>query len=94
MCIRDRDKAFTRILGPVNYELGVVAGNRTWDPVSSAMIPGPNDGKVSVENTRVPGLTDHIIIPTTHTFIIYNKEAWMQTLHFFEFGQFKRASNP
>ncbi len=89
-----RDKAFARILGPVDYELGVVAGNRTWDPISSAMIPGPNDGKVSVESTRVPGLTDHIIIPATHTFIIWNKEAWRETLHFFEFGRFKRASNP
>jgi len=88
-----RDKAFSRILGPVDYELGVVAGNRTWDPISSAMIPGPNDGKVSVESTRVPGLTDHIIISASHTFIIYNIEAWEQTLHFFEFGQFNGASN-
>ncbi len=32
--------------------------------------------------------------PTTHTFIICNKEAWMENPHFFEFGRFKRASNP
>lgn len=86
------EKSFARVLGPVDFELGVISGNRTWDPVSSAMIQGPNDGKVSVESTRVPGLTDHIVIPATHTFIIYNREAWKQTLHFIECGKFNRTS--
>jgi pimeloyl-ACP methyl ester carboxylesterase len=85
------ERSFARILGSVDFELGVIAGNRTWDPISSAMIEGPNDGKVSVESTRVSGLTDHIVIPTSHTFIIYNREAWNQTLHFLEYGKFKRT---
>lgn len=87
-----KEKSFERILGPVDYELGVIAGNRTLDPFSSALIEGPNDGKVSVEKTKVSGLTDHIIIPATHTFIIYNREAWKQTLHFLEHGKFNRMS--
>lgn len=87
-----REKSFARILGPVDFELGVIAGNRTWDPISSAMIQGPDDGKVSVESTKVPGLTDHIIIPATHTFIIYNRVAWNQTVHFLEYGKFNRTS--
>jgi len=89
-----KEKSFSRILGPVDFELGVIAGNRTWDPISSAMIQGPNDGKVSVESTQVPGLTDHLVIPATHTFIIYNREAWNQTIHFLESGKFNRISNP
>ena len=88
-----QEKSFARILGPVDFELGVIAGNRTWDPISSAMIQGPNDGKVSVESTRVPGLTEHLIIPATHTFIIYNREAWNQTVHFLERGKFNRTGN-
>jgi alpha-beta hydrolase superfamily lysophospholipase len=87
-----KEKNRARILGPVDFELGVIAGNRTLDPISSAMIQGPNDGKVSVESTKVPGLTDHIVIPATHTFIIYNREAWNQTLHFLESGKFSRTS--
>ena len=86
------EKSFARILGPVDYELGVLAGNRNWDPISSAMIQGPNDGKVSVESTKVPGLTDHLVIPATHTFIIYNREAWNQTLYFLERGKFNRTT--
>lgn len=86
------EKSFDRILGPVDYELGVIAGNRSWDPISSAMIQGPDDGKVSVESTKVPDLTDHIIISTSHTFIIYNREAWHQTIRFIECGKFNRAT--
>ncbi len=87
-----REKSFARILGPVDFELGIIAGNRTWDPISSAMIQGPDDGKVSVASTKVSGFTDHIVIPATHTFIIYNREAWNQTLHFLEHGKFRRDS--
>jgi pimeloyl-ACP methyl ester carboxylesterase len=85
------EKNFNRILGPVDYELGVIAGNRTWDPISSAMIQGPDDGKVSVESTKVSGLTDHIVIPATHTFIIYDREAWNQVVYFFRYGKFNRT---
>lgn len=56
------------------------------------MIKGPDDGKVSVENTKVPSLADHIVIPTTHTFIIYNRIAWNQTLHFLKYGKFNRIN--
>ena len=86
------EKSFNRILGPVDYELGVIAGNRTWDPISSALIQGPDDGKVSVESTKVSGLTDHIVIPATHTFIIYDREAWNQAVHFFRYGKFNRIN--
>lgn len=85
------EKNFARIMGPIDYELGVIAGNRTWDPISSAMIKGPDDGKVSVESTKVSGMTDHLVIPATHTFIIYNQEAWNQTIHFFQYGKFNRT---
>ncbi len=85
-----RERKFARILGPVDYELGVVAGNKTWDPFSSALIPGPNDGKVSVESTRVDGMKDHIVIPATHTFIIYNQKAFKQAQYFLQNGLFDR----
>ena len=87
-----KEKSFERILGPVDFELGVITGNRTWDPISSLMIKGPDDGKVSVESSKVSGMTDHIVIPATHTFIIYDRQAWNQTVHFFENGKFSRTT--
>ncbi len=81
---------FSGMLGSVDFELGVIAGNNTLDPISSYIINGPDDGKVSVKSTQLKGVTDHIVIPATHTFIIYNSQALFQTAHFLKFGTFKR----
>jgi triacylglycerol esterase/lipase EstA (alpha/beta hydrolase family) len=78
------------IFGEVTYELGIIAGNATIDPVSSAIIPGENDGKVAVERTKLEGMADHITVNASHTFFPYNKEVWFQTLFFIQNGNFKR----
>lgn len=78
------------ILGKVNYELGVVAGNSTIDPISSMIIPGDDDGKVSIESTKVEGMRDYIIVPASHTFFPSNDDVKEQTLYFLQYGKFKR----
>jgi hypothetical protein len=54
------------------------------------MIPGPDDGKVSVRRARLAGMKDFIIIHATHPFIMRNQEAIRQTLHFLRRGVFCR----
>ncbi|MBC2802205.1 lipase [Rhizobium ruizarguesonis] len=82
--------AMTELFGTVDYELGIIAGNRTIDPVSSLIIGlrVPNDGKVSVESTRLDGASAHIVIPANHTFLPVNKVMWSQTLSFLQHGRF------
>lgn len=81
--------AVKHIFGEVNYELGIIAGNATIDPISSAIIPGENDGKVAVKRTKLEGMKDHIVVSASHTFFPFNKEVQKQTLYFLKNGNFK-----
>ncbi len=81
-------KSVPQNLGPVDFELGVITGNRSFNPVSSMMIPGPDDGAVSVESAKVKGMVDFIVMPNSHTFIMKSKDVIMQIIHFLEHGEF------
>ena len=75
-------------LGAVDYPVGIITGNRSINLILSALIPGDDDGKVSIERARLEGMTDFLVMPHTHPMIMRSDEVIRQTVLFLQQGKF------
>ncbi len=79
-------------LGPANFPLGIIAGDRSINWINSwFLIPGRDDGKVSIERAKLQGMDDFIVVHATHPFIMRNKETIRQTIYFLRNGKFEKS---
>lgn len=83
-------ESLPNVLGRVNFDLGVIAGGRSVNLFLSMIIPGKDDGKVSVIRTQVEGMSDHIVVNATHPFMMKNAKVKSQTLYYLQHGRFFR----
>lgn len=75
-------------LGPVDFELGVVAGTGTINLFTSALLPNPDDGKVSVARTQVEGMDDFLVVGNSHRYLTRSKVVIRNTRSFLRNGHF------
>jgi hypothetical protein len=79
-------------LGPVDFELGVIAGTVNRRVLLPGVPDEPSDGMVTVAETRVEGMKDFLEMPTTHSFIMWNSEVIYQVQHFLQHGAFDHSA--
>lgn len=84
------DQSFVNQLGPVDFHLGVIAGNKNGNWVTSSLLPGDDDGVVSVESTKVENMADFVTVPYKHYRLRGAKPVLQQAAHFLKYGAFYR----
>lgn len=77
-------------LGRPGFELGIITGEKTHNPLNSLMIDGPDDGTVSVKSAQIAGMDDFLLLPCSHRSILKSDEAIDQVIHFLRHGSFRR----
>lgn len=82
-----------RQLGPVDFDLGIIAGTQSINLILSTFLPATDDGKVTVKSAQVEGMSDFITLPVTHPMMMKNATVIAQTLYFLEHGAFDKAKH-
>ncbi|NNF78099.1 MAG: alpha/beta fold hydrolase [Rhizobiales bacterium] len=77
-------------LPPPDYPVGVIAGVRDGRE-NEDILPGQDDGLVTVSSTKFPGMTDFVVVPAGHSTMRYSKPVAAQVVNFLKTGKFKKA---
>ncbi len=75
-------------LGPADFDLGIIAGKRSIDPITSAVLENPDDGRVTVEETKLEGMNDFVIVDHSHAFMMRMTLPIQLTIRFLRLGTF------
>lgn len=78
-------------LTPVKAPIGIITGKRSSDPWFSPVIPGDDDGKVSVESAKLEEMTDFLVVDAGHTLIMRNSFVIKQIQYFLSQGRFDKS---
>jgi hypothetical protein len=79
-----------KTLDAPDYEVGIITGDRSINLILSILIPGSDDGRVSVENAKLKGMKDFLVVHETHPFIMNDENVLKQVSFFIKNGVFER----
>lgn len=72
------------------FEFAIIAGGRGTLDGYNLLIPGDDDGTVTVASTRLPGATDFLMVEgPMHSFLMFNDEVIDATMRFLETGRLR-----
>jgi triacylglycerol lipase len=78
-------------LGPVDFPLGVIAGDVSLNPLFSRALEPPDDGKVTVESTKIAGMSDFVVVHYSHTWMMWRGHTLQYIMAFLREGNFGKA---
>jgi hypothetical protein len=78
-------------LGTPNFEFGILAGGKQDAKGFNPLLPGDDDGVVTVESTRLAGARDFRILPVLHSFFMNDKRVHEHAIRFLQHGHFVSA---
>lgn len=87
-------EAIANLIGPVQFELGVIAGDRSINWINSLLIPGRDDGTVSVARTKVVGMKEHLVVHACHPLMMRSDEVIARSISFLQIGSFFAGPSP
>jgi pimeloyl-ACP methyl ester carboxylesterase len=82
-------ESFPNSLADPYYPVGIIAGISKGND-NEDVIPGEDDGIVPLESTQVNGMTDIIIVESSHSMMRYSREVASQTIAFLRYARFQK----
>lgn len=73
------------------FEFGVIMGSRGTSDGYNPLIPGDDDGVVTVRSARLPGAVDSLAVRCLHSFQCWNPEVMDATRRFLKSGAFRES---
>jgi len=81
-----------RRLPPSDFELGIIAGDSRINPLFDAALEGVHDGVVTLESAKLDGMRDFIVMPHSHTVMLWRRSVQEQVKHFLQAGAFDHST--
>jgi len=88
------ENSIASTLGPADFDLGIIAGEVAINPLFGNVLEGKNDGAVTVESAKLEGMRDFIVVPYSHTVMLWRDEVIAQAIAFLREGKFTHSEQP
>lgn len=88
------EDSFPNRLPPPWFDLGIIAGIDSFNPVGGLLVPSPSDGIVSVASTQLAGMADFVTVRESHTHIMRSKDVADYVIRFLQTGRFRSGEGP
>lgn len=86
------EEAVAPRLGRADFELGIIAGSAHLNPLFGSALEGEHDGVVTLASARLEGMGDFLVVPHSHTVMLWRGAVIVQAVHFLRTGKFRREA--